>query len=51
MDLVFEEFNIIGETIGSFASEEATVVVGTSLVPEMSDEIRDRKSTRLNSSH
>ena len=40
MDLVFEEFNIIGETIGSFASEEATVVVGTSLVPEMSDEIR-----------
>ena len=40
MDLVFEEFNIIGETIGSFASEEATVVVGTSLVPEMSNEIR-----------
>ncbi|EGT79029.1 cell division protein FtsZ [Haemophilus quentini] len=40
MDLVFDEFNIIGETIGSFASEEATVVVGTSLVPEMSDEIR-----------
>ena len=40
MDLVFDEFNIIGETIGSFASEEATVVVGTSLVPEMSNEIR-----------
>ena len=40
MDLSFEEFNIIGETVGSFASEDATVVIGTSLVPEMSDEIR-----------
>ena len=40
MDLSFEEFNIVGETVGSFASEDATVVIGTSLVPEMSDEIR-----------
>ena len=39
MDLSFEEFNIVGETVGSFASEDATVVIGTSLVPEMSDEI------------
>ena len=39
MDLSFEEFNIVGETVGSFASEDATVI-GTSLVPEMSDEIR-----------
>ena len=40
MDLSFEEFTIVGETVGSFASEDATVVIGTSLVPEMSDEIR-----------
>lgn len=40
MDLSFEEFNIVGETVGSFASEDATVVVGTSLVPDMTDEIR-----------
>ena len=40
MDLSFEEFNIGGETVGSFASEDATVVIGTSLVPEMTDEIR-----------
>ena len=40
MDLSFEEFNIVGETVGSFASEDATVVIGTSLVPEMTDEIR-----------
>ena len=40
MDLSFEEFNIVGETVGSFASEDATVEIGTSLVPEMTDEIR-----------
>ena len=40
MDLSFEEFNIVGETVGSFASEDATVVIGTSLVPEMTDVIR-----------
>ena len=40
MDLSFEEFNIVGETVGSCASEDATVVIGTSLVPEMTDEIR-----------
>lgn len=40
MDLAFDEFTVVGETVGSFASEDATVVVGTSLVPEMTDEIR-----------
>ena len=39
-DLAFDEFNVIGETVGSFASEEATIVVGTTLVPDMADEIR-----------
>ncbi|ACA32289.1 cell division protein FtsZ [Histophilus somni] len=39
-DLTLDEFSTVGETIRSFASEEATVVVGTTLVPEMSDEIR-----------
>ena len=40
MDLAFDEFTVVGETISGFASEDATVVVGTSLVPEMVDEIR-----------
>ena len=40
MDLGFDEFNVVGDTVGSFASEDATIVVGTSLVPEMSNEIR-----------
>lgn len=39
-DLTLDEFSTVGETIRGFASEEATVVVGTTLVPEMSDEIR-----------
>ena len=40
MDLAFDEFTVVGETISGFASEDATIVVGTSLVPEMVDEIR-----------
>lgn len=40
MDLGLEEFQTVGDTIRAFASEEATVVIGTSLVPEMSEEIR-----------
>lgn len=39
-DIAFDEFNVVGDTIHSFASEDATIVVGTTLVPEMSDEIR-----------
>ncbi|OOS01480.1 cell division protein FtsZ [Canicola haemoglobinophilus] len=39
-DLGLEEFTIVGETIRSFASEEATVVVGTTYIPEMENEIR-----------
>ena len=30
MDLGFDEFNVVGDTVGSFASEDATIVVGTS---------------------
>lgn len=40
MDLGFDEFTVVGSTVGSFASDDATIVVGTSLVPEMSNEIR-----------
>ena len=40
MDLGLDEFYAVGDTIKAFASEEATVVVGTTLVPEMVDEIR-----------
>ncbi|WP_386695998.1 cell division protein FtsZ [Lonepinella sp. MS14435] len=40
LDLGLDEFYAVGDIIRSFASDEATVVVGTSLVPDMSDEIR-----------
>ncbi|QIM68907.1 cell division protein FtsZ [Basfia succiniciproducens] len=40
MDLGLDEFYAVGDTIRAFASDEATVVVGTTLIPEMSDEIR-----------
>ncbi|MGQ0285758.1 cell division protein FtsZ [Pasteurellaceae bacterium 22721_9_1] len=40
MDLGLDEFYTVGDTIRAFASEDATVVVGTTLVPEMVDEIR-----------
>ncbi|HDR1010556.1 cell division protein FtsZ [Pasteurella multocida] len=40
MDLGLDEFNVVGKTVAEFASEEATVVIGTTLVPEMVDEIR-----------
>ena len=39
-DLTLDEFETIGETIKSFASDDATIVVGTSLMPDMVDEIR-----------
>jgi len=40
MDLSIGEFEAVGDVIKSFASESATVVVGTVIDPEMSDEIR-----------
>ena len=40
LDLGLDEFYAVGDTIRAFASDEATVVVGTTLVPEMSDEVR-----------
>lgn len=40
MDLSLGEFSEVGDTIEEFASGDATVVVGTVIDPEMSDEIR-----------
>jgi cell division protein FtsZ len=39
-DLSIGEFNDVGATVQEFASEEATIVVGTSIDMEMSDELR-----------
>ena len=39
-DLSLGEFSEVGETIEEFASEEATVVVGTVIDPNMSEEIK-----------
>jgi cell division protein FtsZ len=40
LDLGLEEFETVGNTVRAFASDNATVVVGTTFDPEMSDEIR-----------
>lgn len=40
LDLSLGDFNEVGETIEEFASADATVVVGTVIDPELSDEIR-----------
>jgi len=40
LDLSMGEFDHVGEVVGEFASDEATVVVGTVIDQEMSDEIR-----------
>ena len=40
MDLAIGEFEEVGNTIKEFASENATVVVGTVIDPEMRDELR-----------
>lgn len=40
LDLSLGEFSEVGDTIEEFASEEATVVVGTVIDPEMTDELR-----------
>ncbi|HEX7339414.1 MAG TPA: cell division protein FtsZ [Rhodanobacteraceae bacterium] len=39
-NLTMREFEEIGRVVHDFASEDATVVVGTSLDPEMHDEVR-----------
>ncbi|WP_238739568.1 cell division protein FtsZ [Klebsiella pneumoniae] len=39
-DLRLDEFETVGNTIRAFASDNATVVIGTSLDPDMSDELR-----------
>ena len=40
MDLSIGEFQEVGATVKEFASEDATVVVGTVIDPEMTDKIR-----------
>lgn len=40
LDLSLGEFSDVGDTVKEFASEQATVVVGTVIDPEMSDELR-----------
>ncbi|MDN7124340.1 cell division protein FtsZ [Pseudidiomarina terrestris] len=40
MDMSIEEFEIVGNTVKAFASENATVIVGTVIDPEMSEEMR-----------
>src|SRR6476661_7370480 len=39
-DFTMAEFDEVGRTIENFASEDATVVIGTVLDPEMQDEVR-----------
>jgi cell division protein FtsZ len=40
MDLSIGEFQEVGDTVKQFSSDEATVVVGTVIDPEMSQEVR-----------
>ena len=40
LDLSMGEFTEVGDTVEEFASENATVVVGTVIDPDMSDELR-----------
>ena len=40
LDLSIGEFDEVGNTIKDFASDDATVVIGTAFDPEMKDEIR-----------
>ena len=39
-DLTLGQFNEIGETVKDFASEDATVVIGTALDPDMNNTVR-----------
>jgi cell division protein FtsZ len=40
MDLRTSEFSVVGDTVKKYASEDANVVVGCVIDPEMKDEIR-----------
>jgi cell division protein FtsZ len=40
MDMAIGEFEEVGNTVKQFASEDATVVVGTVIEPDMTDELR-----------
>jgi cell division protein FtsZ len=40
MDMSIGEFEIVGQTVKKFASDDATVVVGTVIDPEMTNQIR-----------
>jgi len=40
LDMRLDEFETVGNTVNAFASDNATVVIGTSLDPDMTDEIR-----------
>lgn len=40
LDLRLDEFETVGNTIRSFASDNATVVIGTSLDPDINNELR-----------
>jgi cell division protein FtsZ len=40
VDLSIGEFQEVGDTVKQFASDDATVVIGTVIDPEMNDEIR-----------
>ena len=40
MDMTIDEFETVGNAVKAFASENATVVVGTVIDPEMHDELR-----------
>ncbi|MGQ4276627.1 cell division protein FtsZ [Pseudidiomarina sp. E22-M8] len=40
MDMSIDEFETVGNTVKAFASENATVIVGTVIDPEMSEEMR-----------
>jgi len=39
-NLTMREFNEIGDVVHQFASEDATVVIGTALDPELNDDVR-----------
>jgi len=39
-DLTMAEFDEIGRVVGEFAAEDATVVIGTALDPDMQDEVK-----------
>lgn len=40
LDMSINEFEVVGEVIKSFTSDDATVIVGTVIEPELADELR-----------